>query len=208
MLDVHSIRTSVNLPNFSPTVDLPLAALIYASALLATVVWLRRVRSKSDLLIEVTETRVAARILVVVLSLLIPCYLIDFAFWGLTALIVALFIFGLLVGGEPGGIIAGPVFVAALFVKEFVLGFPELILHPETVRQPEDPEISRYPLVGHQAFTASPLRPTGSIVHDGRFYQASSETGVFIESDVPISIVSFRNGVYLVEEIIDERKIT
>lgn len=197
----------MNLPNFLPTVDLPLAALIYALALLATVVWLRRKQSKSDLQIEVTETRIATRILVVVLSLLIPCYLIDFAFWGLTALIVALFIFGLLVGGEPGGVIAGPILVATLFVREFVLGFPELILHPKPVRQPEDQEKLSNLLVGQQALTASPLRPTGSIVHDGRIYQAASEAGIFIESDVPITIVGFRNGVYFVEEIAAEHDV-
>ncbi|MFN7873735.1 MAG: hypothetical protein ACK5PB_00355 [Pirellula sp.] len=59
-------------------------------------------RSQGDPLIEVTEARIATRILVVVLLLLIPCYLIDIAFWGVAALIMALFIFGLLVGGEPG----------------------------------------------------------------------------------------------------------
>jgi membrane-bound ClpP family serine protease len=194
----------VNLPNFSPTVDLPLAALIYASALLATVVWLRRVRSKSDLLIEVTETRIATRILVVVLLLLIPCYLIDIAFWGVAALIMALFIFGLLVGGEPGGIIAGPVLIAGLFVREFVLGFPEFILKPEPAPQIANHETINDPLVGQRAVTDSALRPTGVILRGGCVLQAASDDGTFIDANVAVTILSFRNGIYLVAKIADE----
>lgn len=194
----------MNLPKFLPSVDVPLAASIYAFSLMATVIWLRRMRSQGDRLIEVTEARIATRILVVVLSLLVPCYLIDIAFWGVAALIMALFVFGLLVGGEPGGIIAGPVLIAGLFVREFVLGFPGLILRPEPVRQIANHETINDPFVGLRAVTDSALRPTGRILHGGCVLQAASDDGTFIDANVAVSILSFRNGIYSVAKIADE----
>jgi membrane-bound ClpP family serine protease len=193
----------MNLPQFLPSVDVPLAVAVYTLSVFATVVWLRRSSSRKDRLIKVTESQIAARILVVVLSLLIPCYLIDFAFWGVFALIAALFTFGLLLGGEPGGILAGPVMLAALFVREFVLGFPDLVLHPEAVCPSGKPESLIDPLVGQRAVTVSALRPSGTILHEGRILQAASEAGTFIDPDVTVSIRHFRNGICWVE-IADE----
>ena len=193
----------MNLPKFLPSVDVPLAALIYAFALWMTVVWLRRVRSQSDRLLEVTETQIATRILVVILSLLIPCYLIDIAFWGVATLTSALFVIGLLLGGEPGGVIAGPVLIAALVLKEFVLGFPDFILKPEPVREIGKDETISDPLLGQRAVTESALRPTGGVLHEESVLPAASYDGSFIDANVTVSILSFRNGIYLVEKIAD-----
>lgn len=194
----------MNLPNFSPAIDFSLAGAIYTVSVFVTVIWLRRSLHRSGHRIKVTEGQIAARVLMVVLLLVIPCYLIDIAFWCVVCLIMAMLAFGFCLGGEPGGAIAGPIVLSALFVREFVLGFPDLILEPEAVRELSNEDTAIDALVGQQAVTASPLRPTGSIVQDGRVFQAVSEGGDFIDADVAVSIVGFRNGMYSVERIAKE----
>jgi membrane-bound ClpP family serine protease len=149
----------------------------------------------------VTEVQVASRILIVLLSIFIPCYLIDFAFWVAVAFLFALFIFGSMIGGEPGGVIAWPVFIAALFVREFVLGFPDLILHPEAANKIQPQGESSDPLIGLQARTVSALRPFGSIALEGRILQAVSDSGDFIDTNTIVCIRSSRNGTYSVEVV-------
>jgi membrane-bound ClpP family serine protease len=191
----------MHLPHFSSLVDVPLAISIYVLSVFGTVIWLRRAKPANDRLTKVTEVRVATRILIVLLSILVPCYLIDFAFWGAATFVVALLIFGSFVGGEPGGVIAGPVVIAALFVREYVLGFPDLILHPEAAHETAPQEVLIDPLVGQQAITVSVLRPFGSIEFEGRVLQAVSDTGDFVDSNTTVFIRSSRNGVYSVEVI-------
>ncbi len=60
------------------------------------------------------------------------------------------------------------------------------------------------PLIGQQVVTISPLRPTGSIVYEGRILPAASEAGRFVDSDTAVSVTGFRNGIYLVETISEE----
>ncbi len=191
----------MHLPHFYSTVDVPLAVSIYVLSVFGTVIWLRRAKTENVRLTKVTEVRVASRILIVLLSILVPCYLIDFAFWGAATLVLALLIFGSFVGGEPGGVIAGPVVIAALFVREYVLGFPDLILHPEAAHKTAPQELLIDPLVGQQAITVSVLRPFGSIEFDGRVLQAVSDTRDFIDTNSSVFIRSSRDGVYSVEII-------
>ncbi len=98
----------MNWPNFSTTIDLYLAGAIYTVSVFVTVIWLRRTLTRNEQRIKATEGQIAARILLIVLSLLIPCYLIDLAFWSVVGLILAILILGLGIGGEPGGVIAMP----------------------------------------------------------------------------------------------------
>lgn len=189
------------MPHFSSIVDIPLAISIYVLSVFGTAIWMRREKLVNDRLSNVTEVRVASRILIVLLSILVPCYLIDFAFWGAATFIIALFIFGSLVGGEPGGVIAGPVVIAALFVREFVLGFPDLILHPETANNADPAVVLIDPLIGQHAITVLALRPFGSIEVEGRVLQAVSDSGDFIDADTTVCIRSSRNGIFSVEMI-------
>lgn len=189
----------MQLPHFSSIVDVPMAISIYILSVFGTAIWLRRAKLVNDRLSKVTEVRVATRILIVLLSILIPCYFVDFAFWGTATFIIALFVVGSLVGGEPGGVIAGPVVLAALFVREFVLGFPDLILHPESANNTDPADVVIDPLVGKQAITVSALRPFGSIELEGRVLQAVTDSGDFIDSGTTVCIRSSRNGVYSVD---------
>lgn len=194
----------MNWPNFSTTIDLYLAGAIYTVSVFVTVIWLRRTLTRNEQRIKATEGQIAARILLIVLSLLILCYLIDLAFWSVVGLILAILILGLGIGGEPGGVIAMPFVLGALFIREFVLGFPGLVLEPEPMRATAKQETDIDPLIGQQVVTISPLRPTGSIVYEGRILPAASEAGRFVDSDTAVSVTGFRNGIYLVETISEE----
>jgi hypothetical protein len=94
--------------------------------------------------------------------------------------------------------------IAALFVKESVLGFPDFMLKPEPARQIANHETINDPLVGQRAVTNSALRLAGMTLRKGCVLQAASDDGTFIDANVAVTILSFRNGIYLVAKIADE----
>ena len=102
--------------------------------------------------------------------------------------------------GNVLGIFGLPVLTVAIFVGEYILGFPGLILSPTERRALPAREPPSTPMLGRNAITFGPLRPQGEIEIDGQKFSASSDSGRMIDSGVAVRVTGIKNGNLLVSE--------
>lgn len=186
--------------SFSPWIDLPLALLIYAVVLASVFYW---VHGDKQQIIEKTPktTRgITFRLGLVISCLFVGCYATNIAFWFVGVIAVLLV---LAVGaGDVLGILVLPFLGLGYLLKEFVLGFPELLLSPPDDRFVEVSSTGRFAeFLERLAITTGPCLPQGEIeIDEGRF-PAISDSGMMIDSGKPVRVTGERNGSLLVRAI-------
>jgi membrane-bound ClpP family serine protease len=97
------------------------------------------------------------------------------------------------------GLPALPLIVLGSLAKEFILGFPELVLSPGS--RPDRKAVSEvevHEMVGWKATTTAALRLQGEVSIDGENFRATSDSATMIDAGVLVEVVGFRNGNLLV----------
>lgn len=183
--------------NFTPWLDIPLAIALYIAALSGFLVWVHKSAQSSVPRTTATRNRLLFRLGLVFLLLTLVCYVLDFAFW-LLVCIVLFFVIALCLESTLG-LFGIPVLALAVFVREYVLGFPELVLRPANPEHDEHDELEHLDqLIGYCGTTTTPLRPQGDVEIDGKRYSAESATGELIDKDTKITVISVRRHLLLV----------
>lgn len=187
------------MPAFSLWID-PLSALaVYALAVAGTWFWVCRSSQTQVAASDQTMRRIVTRVAIIVACLAVLCYLVNVAFW--VPIVIFLLLILAVLGGDAIGIIGLPAVALAYMMKEYVLGFPELILDPPSPaeREQRDQGVPP-PHLGKVARVTAPLRPIGEIELDEQRQNAASESGLFIDQGRSVVIVGKRNGTLLVRE--------
>lgn len=127
------------------------------------------------------------------------CYFIDVAFY--VPIVIFLFLILLVFGGDIFGILGLPAIAVAYMLKEYVLGFPDLILDPPSPLETDNElQASLAKHIGQVAITTSSLKPIGEIELNDVRLTAASESGVFIDPGTDVVIVGVKNGKLVVRE--------
>ena len=189
------------MPSFNAWIDVPLAVTVYAVTVGGFFLWLHKgeIEGVSDP--SLLRPRVATRVAVIILCLLLACLVAGVAFWAVLLGILLLAMVSLLFSGEVGGIVGGPMAFVAVVAKEYVLGFPGLVLSPEPEPRSSATPQPQSPLIGRKGRTRSPLRPSGEALIDGRVIAVVSDDGSFIDSDSEVLVASVRNGMHRVRTV-------
>ena len=180
------------------TKDILVTAVAYAITVASFIAWIYI--GKPDRIPRTRKTVFALCLRSIPLFLII--YMICHAF-NITAVIGLVFLaaiafFSLLsvnLGGLPG--------VALLYVlQQWILGWPDrsLLVNNVCIESSRDHVGSIDPLIGHTARSASPLRPAGKIVSEGKEIDATSEYG-YIDAGIEVMIIGKRDFTYLVNPL-------
>jgi len=198
-MDVIRLSQSESLmPRFTPIIDLPVLMFAFIATLAGTLYWVFQTEQDGVPKTGDAASRAAFRLSIVAGLMGVFCYLTGIAFW-FVLIITAFLMLGVLAGDMLG--IAGlPLVALGYLVKEYVLGFPELILSPKLGDTNVGQTQEFHEMVGRNAITTAPLRPQGDIVIDGQFFPASSDSGTLIDPGVAVFVVGSRNGNLLVAE--------
>lgn len=193
------------MPSFAPWIDIPLAALVYVAAVMGVLYWVRRTDQQSTRRARETTRRVSVRLALLTAGLLLVCYLVGFAFW-IAALVAIVLVLAALAGGQVGAL-GLPLVVLAHLVKEYIMGFPELVLDPPEPTE-DAPAIDdrMSALVGRSAIAVAPLRPQGAVEIDGKRLPAASDCGMMISTGTALRVTGCRNGTLLVRESTEGRR--
>jgi hypothetical protein len=187
------------MPSFTPLIDVPLAVLVYGATLLGVLYWVHRTGQQGVKKTPQTTRRVASRLALLTACLLLVCYLVDFAFW-IAALVAIVLVLATLAGGQLSAL-GLPLVLLAHLIKEYIMGFPELILDPPEPSNDSAADHDRLPaLVGRSAIAAAELRPQGEIEIDGMRLPAASHCGKMIAAGMSLRVTGYRNGSLLVRE--------
>lgn len=179
---------------FAPLIDIPLVSITLAFFILHFNRW--AFRNDLDTSADVASRLPSARFRVIVLMVgfLFLCWLFDFAAWSIFAflagigLAIAIFSGWSLEGGTVG------LFGAALFIREWAFGFPQLVLHPPGQVIDPSPPKRQHRLIGKSGTTTSPLRPIGDACIDGTIVTVACDDGRLIESGTPVVVSCYKNG--------------
>ncbi len=186
--------------SFSPWIDLPLALLIYAVLLASILYWVHGGKQQTIEKTLKTTRGITFRLGLVISCLVVGCYATNIAFW--LASVIAMLLVLAVGAGEVLGILGLPFLGLGYLVKEFVLGFPELVLSPPEDRPAEVANIGCLAeFIGRHAMTTGPCRPQGEIEIDERRFPAISDSGVMIDAGKPLRVTGERNGSLLVRAI-------
>ena len=186
-------------PSFSPGIDVPVALVCYVASLAGTLLWVRRSDQQNVEATFETTRRVCIRLAILVLSLFAATYLVDVAFWVVVVVLPLLSL--VVVVGDSLGILGLATMGVAYLLKEYVLGFPELILAPpKPIDEANTEGDHSVAFVGRSTITVSPLRPIGEIELDGVQMAARSDCGDYIPRDAKIVVIGSQSGTLIVRE--------
>ena len=186
------------MPSFTLLIDLPLIVFAYTATLLTILHWVYR--TDQDDVPKSNETAMLAAFRLTIVTSLIAgfCYLAGIAFWFLVV-IAAVLALTTWAGGWFG--IAGlPVIGLVFLTKEYVLGFPELVLSPKEQVPETSAKSSPHVMIGRTTTLTSPLRPQGKIVVEGKSFSAASDDGTMMDAGIDVVVTGSRNGSLLVAE--------
>jgi len=181
--------------SFTPYYDLPLLLIVAGLLVWNFHYWSHNAEldSNADLVGRFPLAITKAIVLLVVACFL--CWVANFAFWGVFALLL---VFGIVVsialGGDAQGSVIG-LLGPAIMLREWAFGFPQLILDPKkrtAESSPLTPENAA--LIGKKGISLSPLRPMGDIDIGGEIFSATSDSGQLIDAGTNVTVVSYRNG--------------
>ena len=169
---------------FNPWIDLPTALLSYAILVWILLRWARR--DAADVLekTQTTRIRLAMRLAIVFGTILLFAYLCNLAVW---ILLVAV---GLLWFGVVGD-----------SLREYLLGFPDLVLRPPTVDpkvKPETIDVTEY--IGWKGIVSAPIYRSGEgkVDVDERSLPATSDCDSSINVGQAVTVRRVINGVLVV----------
>lgn len=194
------------MPSFSFWIDLPLAFLGYFLGLWGTLAWIFRSNQAVVARTARTWRRVASRLAQVSAVIVASCYLANIPIWSVAAGVTVLLLLGIL--GGPLAIPAIPVVVLGGLLKEYVLGFPELVLTlPNPAGTVPDPSRPNTHHIGQTAVTRSPLRPQGEVELEGRPVPAISTSGTFIPAGSSVVVTGWQGDAVRVREARDDERV-
>lgn len=201
---------SKSMYHFLPWVDLPVALLLYSAFCFS--IWSQFFKSPPETVENPqprsTMPRAAFRLALVFLTMLLACYLLNIAFW-IVAVILGVLVIGVGGGayggaGEFLGLLGMPFVAVGYFIKEFILGFPEMCLDPPTsvgVGAQIDSELSSY--LGKEVIAVSTLSPQGNVQFDGQRLEAASASGAMISAGTKLKVIGIQDRQLLVAEQIE-----
>lgn len=183
--------------SFNPYIDLPVIGTVYLVIAMYLLYSLPKYERPPGFDLRTARTRLLIVVPLVFCIIASICYVFDVSLW-----IVHLVIFGLavaLVVGSDGGLIALPLVAIGAFLKEYVLGFPELVQRPPETMEDQSTDLRR--LIGRAGRTTTALRPLGKVELDGKLFDAEALSGEFIQTDQAVIISEIRNGRLQVEGV-------
>lgn len=186
------------MPRFTLLVDLPLLSAVWLVVLSGTLYWI--LKSSQDQVPRTQEVvaRASFRITLLIALMGLVCWLVGVAFWVAIAASLVAILLG--IGGPTAGPLCAPFFLTIMFAKEYVLGFPELVLSPPAERQPL-PSKQPHPLHEKIGTALGPLCPQGDVEIDGEQHPAASANGTLIDAEASVVVVGHKNGTIFVAEI-------
>lgn len=172
--------------------------LIYIVVLVGMLHWVHRTDQVSVRKTPETTRRIWSRLAIVAGCLLLGCYFLDVAFWIVAVLACVMVL--LAMTGELLGIVGLPLIALGYVIKEFVMGFPELVLEPAE-QHPTRPGLDHKhaEFIGRCGVVVSPMRPSGEIEVDGVLLQAKSE-GKMIDKGTTVRVTRLQGGTLVVRE--------
>ena len=187
------------MPSFSPWIDIPIALVCYVASLAGMLFWVHRSDQHDVEATFETTRRVCIRVAILTLSLFTATYLADIAFWVVVGILLLLAL--VVVVGDGFGILGLSLVGIAYLFKEYVLGFPELILAPpKPIEQANTDGGHSAAFVGRSTVTVSPLRPIGEVELDGLRMAARSARGDYIPRDAKVVVIGSQNATLIVRE--------
>ena len=185
------------MPHFNPLIDLPIMAAIWAAVLAGTLFWVFGTSQDKVERSREVISRTTFRITLLVAMFGAICWLVGVAFWAVIPIAMLIVLLGL--GGVGAGPLAIPFVVFGMLIKDYVLGFPELILSPPTeTRQKSSSQPCA--LTGATGTTLGPLAPQGDVSVEGDAYPAASANSTMIDPGKSVLVVGEKNGKLLVTE--------
>lgn len=187
---------------FAPLIDLPLAMLMLLGLLLHFNRWARS--DQADTSVDLVSRLPIARTRVVLLfvGLVVFCWLLNIAFWALSAFLLAAgVVVVVLMGAPPEG---SGIFLlfAAYVIREWAFDFPQLVLQPPSAEAPTAAaSVEVNELLGIEGTVISPLRPSGDAELKGRKMSVVSDGGQLIEVGTAVVVSGSRNGRLCVRPI-------
>ena len=185
---------------FHPLVDIPLVAVIACIFILNFRVWSNTADAELQPLLKSRLNSAILRITGFFGFILLFCWYLNIAAWGLLVLVIAIAFSGALAAGNAFGIDLA-MLLAGGMLREWCFGFPQLVLRPQTTNVWEDELLTQRKLIGKSGVTTSPLRPAGNIEVDGIQFPAASECGTLIDVGQNIVVVDTRNNKLLVKHL-------
>ncbi len=191
---------------FAPHIDLPLVAIVVIGFVLSF--HFGGEQSDSDSMVDLGPRlpRAYFRLFLLFGILLLICWLANLGVYVLLLVLLATGVIGIILCGDEAalGLI---MYLSFGMVREWCLGFPNLVLDPNSHQTVETPKLLQHAeLVGCHAITTSPLRPSGEVKIDDKEFSAVSENGKLIESGVAVTIVGERNGQLCVRDALESGK--
>lgn len=183
---------------FEPIIDLPLVVITCGLFIWHFNGWARRGNLQTE--IDVASRLQSARLRVFTLftSLLLFCWILDFAVWPIFAILFGIgLVTAIFLGGGVDG--AFGLWAAGYLIREWSFGFPQLILHPTkrdeaTMDDDAMNDDAKHGLVGSVGITSSTLRPTGNAIIDHTSVSVVSDDGSMIDAGAEVIVASYRNG--------------
>jgi hypothetical protein len=180
---------------FTPTLDIPLAAIALAIFIWHCNRWAlqRHIDTSVNVVLRLPTARL--RVVFAFACFLFLCWLLNLAFWSILLVLFGVGLaFAIAFGGDmEGGTIGllGP----AYLIREWAFGFPQLILLPQrqatsSLPGPHAPS----DLVGKIGVTTSPLRPVGDADIEGIKHTVMSFDGSLLDVGTKVTVMSYRNG--------------
>lgn len=171
----------------------------YLVTLLKILYWMYYSQQETVERSATTTRRVVFRLLILFVALGFIVWVTDVGL--LFVVIIASFIVLSTFVGDLVAVGGLPAVGLFLLIKDFVLGFPELVLAPERRNSSTDEPIVPQKMLGQKGQLTTNARPQGSIEIDGETWPAASESGVMLERGLYVKVVGVRNGTLMVAEI-------
>ena len=181
--------------NFKPYIDFPIVGAVYLLIGMYLMFSLHKYERPPGFNIQTARTRLLIVLVMFFCFLSSICYVFDLSLWKVNLIILGLAVVVVL-GSDIGGL--GLVLLAiGAFLKEFVLGFPELVQRPPETLENESTDLRAF--IGKTARTTTSLRPLGKVEMDGQSFDAEAISGDFIKTDQKVIVSDLRNTRLLVE---------
>lgn len=175
---------------FQPLLDIPLALLTLAGTWVYFNRWAKSKQREFtlDLVAQLPKARIRVALLVILTLLL--CWYFNFGFWIVLGAIPSSMLLSIIAN------LGTPTAAVPWAIREVAFGYPHLVLHGKSIES--DTDRSMQLALGTTVKTYSPLRPSGQIIVDDQLLAACSYDGTYIDGQVLVQVVDFRNGTYQV----------